>query len=199
MGFFKFCVGCWAWFQVLFSLGIFDDPDVSHVEGDVDPIRDMEIIREELRLKDEEYVNTVFDKLEKAVIRGGDKKQKPDYDCIAKAKHLLCEEHKGIRFGEWNAAEIEILNDHLFITSKPVIYLINMSEKDFFRKKNKWFALAIFTDFNTKKINPNHPLKQKQGNHFIILRWNRSLERNVYGLLVLLYDWLFALMSTRNF
>ncbi|KAL5103430.1 Obg-like ATPase 1 [Taenia crassiceps] len=133
-------------FQVL---RIFDDPDVSHVEGDVDPVRDMEIIREELRLKDEEYVTTVFDKLEKAVIRGGDKKQKPDYDCIAKAKHLLCEEHKGIRFGDWNAAEIEILNDHLFITSKPVIYLINMSEKDFFRKKNKWLVkIKEYVDVN---------------------------------------------------
>ncbi|VDK23237.1 unnamed protein product [Taenia asiatica] len=133
-------------FQVL---RIFDDPDVSHVEGDVDPIRDMEIISEELRLKDEEYVKTAFDKLEKAVVRGGDKKQKPDYDCIAKAKHLLCEEHKGIRFGEWNAAEVEILNDHLFITSKPVIYLINMSEKDFFRKKNKWLVkIKEYVDAN---------------------------------------------------
>ncbi|EUB60715.1 GTP-binding protein [Echinococcus granulosus] len=133
-------------FQVL---RIFDDPDVSHVEGDVDPIRDLEIIREELRLKDEEYVNTTFDKLEKSVIRGGDKKQKPDYDCIAKAKHLLCEERKGIRFGEWNAAEIEILNDHLFITSKPVIYLINMSQKDFFRKKNKWLVkIKEYVDAN---------------------------------------------------
>uniref|UniRef100_A0A915EXC5 Large ribosomal subunit protein eL34 n=1 Tax=Echinococcus canadensis TaxID=519352 RepID=A0A915EXC5_9CEST len=132
-------------FQVL---RIFDDPDVSHVEGDVDPIRDLEIIREELRLKDEEYVNTTFDKLEKSVIRGGDKKQKPDYDCIAKAKHLLCEERKGIRFGEWNAAETEILNDHLFITSKPVIYLINMSQKDFFRKKNKLVKIKEYVDAN---------------------------------------------------
>ncbi|VDM30787.1 unnamed protein product [Hydatigera taeniaeformis] len=147
--YFKFCVCYWVHFEIMPILGIFEDPDVSHVEGDVDPIRDMEIIREELRLKDEDYVNTVFEKLEKAVIRGGDKKQKPDYDCIAKAKHLLCEEHKGIRFGEWNAAEIEILNDHLFITSKPVIYLINMSEKDFFRKKNKWLVkIKEYVDAN---------------------------------------------------
>ena len=100
----------------------------------------MQIISDELRLKDEEYVNSVFDKLERSVIRGGDKKQKPDYDCIAKAKQLLCEEHKAIRFGDWNAAEIEILNTHLFITAKPMIYLINMTESDFFRKKNKWFV-----------------------------------------------------------
>ncbi|VDD82371.1 unnamed protein product [Mesocestoides corti] len=119
-------------------LRVFEVPDVSHVEGDVNPIRDMEIIEEELRQKDEEYVKNIWEKLEKAVIRGGDKKQKPDFECITKAKHLLCEDRKGIRFGDWNAAEIEILNDHLFITAKPMVYLINMSEKDFFRKKNKW-------------------------------------------------------------
>merc|ERR1711928_334049 len=37
-----------------------------------------------------------------------------------------------------NAYDIEVLNKHLFITSKPVIYLVNMSEKDYIRKKNKW-------------------------------------------------------------
>merc|ERR1712098_595124 len=36
------------------------------------------------------------------------------------------------RFGDWNQAVIEVLNKHLFITSKPMLYLINLSEKDFF-------------------------------------------------------------------
>ena len=35
-------------------------------------------------------------------------------------------------------SQIEVLNKHLFLTSKPVIYLVNLSEKDFIRKKNKW-------------------------------------------------------------
>lgn len=35
-------------------------------------------------------------------------------------------------------AQIEVLNKHLFITAKPIIYLINLSEKDYIRKKNKW-------------------------------------------------------------
>ncbi len=34
--------------------------------------------------------------------------------------------------------QIEVLNKHLFITAKPMIYLVNLSEKDFIRKKNKW-------------------------------------------------------------
>ena len=35
-------------------------------------------------------------------------------------------------------SQIEVLNKHLFLTTKPVIYLVNLSEKDFIRKKNKW-------------------------------------------------------------
>ena len=42
------------------------------------------------------------------------------------------------RYGDWNQADIEILNKHLFITAKSMIYLVNLSEKDFIRKKNKW-------------------------------------------------------------
>jgi len=45
----------------------------------VDPIRDLETISEELRLKDEEYLLANLDKLEKTVIRGNDKKGKPEY------------------------------------------------------------------------------------------------------------------------
>lgn len=52
---------------------------MTHVEGEVNPIRDLEIINEELRLKDEEYLSTHLEKLERTVLRGGDKKLKPEY------------------------------------------------------------------------------------------------------------------------
>jgi len=55
---------------------------VIHVEGEVNPIKDMEVINEELRLKDEEYFNVNLEKLEKLAIRGGDKKLKPEYVCF---------------------------------------------------------------------------------------------------------------------
>lgn len=48
------------------------------MEGNVDPVRDIEIIHEELRLKDEEMIGPVFDKLEKTAGRGGDKKLVPE-------------------------------------------------------------------------------------------------------------------------
>lgn len=116
----------------------FDDPDVTHVEGEVDPVRDLDIISEELRLKDEEYLVGHIDKLERTVLRGGDKKMKPEYDMLCKFKVMLVDEKTHLRFGDWNANEIEILNKHPFITTKPVVYLINLSEKDYLKKKNKW-------------------------------------------------------------
>ncbi|KAK5890293.1 hypothetical protein CesoFtcFv8_013827 [Champsocephalus esox] len=60
----------------------FEDEDIIYVEGTVDPVRNMEIIREELRLKDEEMIGPIIDKLEKMAIRGGDKKLKPEYDIM---------------------------------------------------------------------------------------------------------------------
>ena len=116
----------------------FEDPDVTHVEGEVDPVRDLDIISEELRLKDEEKLAQSLDKLEKVVARGSDKKLKPEYDSMCKIKTILVDEKKHLRFADWNAHDIETLNKYMFLTTKPVIYLVNLSDKDFIRKKNKW-------------------------------------------------------------
>nr|XP_061798811.1 obg-like ATPase 1 isoform X2 [Nerophis lumbriciformis] len=120
----------------------FDDEDIIHVEGNVDPVRDMEIIHEELRLKDEEMITPIIDKLEKTAVRGNDKKLKPEYEIMLKVKNWVVDEKKHVRFHhDWNDKEIEVLNKYLFLTSKPMIYLVNLSEKDYIRKKNKCGAL----------------------------------------------------------
>lgn len=56
----------------------FEDDDVIHVEGDVNPVRDIEIINEELRLKDEEQILAALEKLGRTVLRG-EKKDKQEY------------------------------------------------------------------------------------------------------------------------
>jgi len=114
----------------------FDDTEVIHVDGEIDPIRDLETISEELRLKDEEYLVINVDKLEKTA--GREKKLKPEFDALCKIKAHLVDDKRPIRMHDWNMAEIEVLNKHLFITAKPIIYLVNLSEKDYIRKKNKW-------------------------------------------------------------
>ncbi|KAL2741952.1 adenylate kinase 9-like [Vespula maculifrons] len=118
----------------------FEDDDVTHVEGDVNPVRDLEIISEELRLKDVEFLNGHLEKLEKLVVRGNDKKLKPEYDTLLKVKGVLVDDKKHIRYADWSANDIDVLNKYLFLTSKPVIYLVNLSEKDYIRKKNKWLV-----------------------------------------------------------
>merc|ERR1712025_792932 len=115
----------------------FEDKEITHVEGEVDPVRDLDIINEELRLKDEEYFMKVFIDLETKYKRG-EKKLKAEYEIMCEIKDILIDQKKHIRFGEWNAHDVEVLNKHLFITAKPMMYLINLSEKDFIRKKNKW-------------------------------------------------------------
>nr|CAH8872134.1 unnamed protein product [Trichobilharzia regenti] len=119
-------------------LRLFENEDITHIEGDINPVRDLDIIDEELRLKDIEYVTKECEKCEKVVIRGGDKKQMPVYECLTKVKNMLVNDKRSVRFGDWNVSEVEILNEHLFITAKPVIYLVNMSEKAFLKKKSKW-------------------------------------------------------------
>jgi len=126
----------------------FEDKEITHVEGEVDPVRDLDIINEELRLKDEESFMKNFEDLEKKYTRG-EKKLKEEYEIMCKIKDILIEQKRHIRFGDWNAKDVEILNKHLFITAKPMVYLINLSEKDFIRKKNKWLPkIKEFVDKN---------------------------------------------------
>jgi len=117
----------------------FDDTDVTHVEGEVDPIRDLEIISNELRLKDLAYLEGAIDKVEKLALRGGDKSKKPELEVLQKVKDLLTE-GKFVRQHDWHEKDVEILNKHLFLTAKPIVYLVNISEQDYIKKKNKWLA-----------------------------------------------------------
>lgn len=67
----------------------FESEDVTHVEGDVNPVRDMKIIMEELRMKDEEYILKTVDQLERTVVRGGDKKRTQEYETLSKVSCFL--------------------------------------------------------------------------------------------------------------
>eukprot|EP00798_Chlamydomonas_sp_ICE-L_P002411 gene2411-8724_t len=96
----------------------FDNDEVLHVEDSIDPIRDLDIIQSELCKKDMEFVAKAKD---------------------AEVEALLAD-NKPIRDGDWTAGEVEFIKDHMgnLITTKPCVYMINMSSKDFQRKKNKW-------------------------------------------------------------
>jgi len=127
--------GCDAIFHMTRA---FDDAEVVHVDGEVNPVRDIETIQEELRLKDCDHLMKRLTDLEKVYTRGGEKKYKQEFETLTKVKKLMVDEGKPVRAGEWAAKDIEVLNEHLFLTAKPQLYLVNLSEKDYARKKNKW-------------------------------------------------------------
>jgi obg-like ATPase 1 len=126
-----------------------DGEDATHVEGEVDPIRDLEIIANELRLKDIASLEKIVEPLKKEVGRDGKAKEKKDrLETTVKLLDWL-KDGKDIRFGSWNNKEIDVLNEYNLLTAKTGIYLVNMSEKDFLRKKNKWLPkLKAWMDEN---------------------------------------------------
>jgi len=76
------CAGCaMRWLHQLSTnfAGAFDDDDVTHVAGDVDPVRDLDIIFHELRAKDLEQLNKKIAGIEKTAGRDGDKRKKLEY------------------------------------------------------------------------------------------------------------------------
>ncbi len=106
----------------------FENDDIIHVEGSVDPARDIETINIELILSDMEIVSRRLDKSAKAL--KGDKSLAPEVDFLRRLLSEL-ESGKTARSVERDESEDEILNDMPLLSNKPVIYACNMSESDF--------------------------------------------------------------------
>jgi len=117
----------------------FQDKTIEHVEGSVDPCRDMEIISEELILKDLERCKNKLEVTSRLVQKGIDKTKKLEQTILEKVLAHL-EEKKDIRTGTWDAKEIEVLNETQFLTAKSVVYLVNISEKNYEEGKSKWIG-----------------------------------------------------------
>lgn len=121
----------------------FDDSEIIHINGEVNPYADLEIIHDELRLKDIEFAQSHLEKIEKITKRGGQSlevKKKKDETIIVKKIIECLSDGKRIANQKWNTNEVEVINEMLLLTAKPCIYLVNLSEKDYIRKKNKHLA-----------------------------------------------------------
>ena len=112
-------------------LRCFESPDVVHVEGDVNPLRDADIIDIELIAKDLESVNKRLEKVEKTA-KGGDKKAKDELSYLKSIKAILenlepLRRHRDELSEEaWNYATKELF----LLTTKPVMYIANIGEED---------------------------------------------------------------------
>ncbi|CAN4085308.1 unnamed protein product [Withania somnifera] len=114
--------------------------------------------------EDIEFMERRIEDLDKSMKRSNDKQLKIEHELCLKVRTSL-EEGKDVRLGDWKAADIEFLNAFQLLTAKPVVYLVNMNEKDYQRKKNKFLP----------KI---HAWVQEHGGETII-PFSASVERNL--------------------
>ena len=105
----------------------FDDENIVHVEGQVNPISDKEIIDFELQLKDLESVDKKLQKTEKMAKTGGDPKAKAELEVLLKVKKAL-EEGKSARTVHIEEEDKTAIADLHLLTVKPVIYVANVDE-----------------------------------------------------------------------
>ena len=106
----------------------FRDKDITHVDGDVDPIRDVETINLELIFADLETVEKRIGKIEKKA-KSGDKESKAELDILVPLKDIL-EAGKPARTMEYSKDEMDIVKQFTLLTMKPLIYVANLGEED---------------------------------------------------------------------
>ncbi len=112
---------------ILHVLRCFDDDNVVHVDGKVNPVSDKEVIDLELQLKDLDTVDKRLQKVEKSA-RAGDKEAKRAQDILSRFKQVL-EQGKSARSVTFERLEdIEFANDLYLLTNKPVLYVCNVDE-----------------------------------------------------------------------
>lgn len=113
---------------ILHVLRCFDDPNVVHVDGSVNPVRDKEIIDAELQLKDLETVESRLQKVQKQAQSGGDKQAKLACEVFMKYKEAL-EQGKSARTVQFETKDEQLIARDLFLlTAKPVMYVCNVDE-----------------------------------------------------------------------
>lgn len=115
----------------------FEDPNVIHVSGSVDPKRDIDVINTELMLADYESLDKKLKSIEKAAKSTADKKLKMQYDVVKKV-HAALGEGKPARSVQIDELELPFLKELHLITAKPVLYACNVSDGDFSSGGNQW-------------------------------------------------------------
>ena len=127
---------------IIHVLRCFDDENVTHVDGSVNPVRDKEIIDYELQLKDLETIESRIQKVQKQAQTGGDKTAKLAYDVLVKYKEAL-EQGKSARTVVFETKdEIKLARELFLLTSKPVMYVCNVDEASAV-KGNKYVDMVV--------------------------------------------------------
>ena len=113
---------------ILHVLRCFDDDNITHVDGSIDPVRDKEIIDYELQIKDLETVDARIAKTQKQAQTGGDKLAKMQYEVLRQYKEAL-EQGKPARTVSFDTVDEQKFARELFLlTNKPVMYVCNVDD-----------------------------------------------------------------------
>ena len=121
---------------------MFPNEEIVHTEGEVNPVNDLETIKNELRLKDIQFTDNRIEDTTKFLIRNKSKEKEDELTTLNRAKAIL-ESGENIKDVAWSNNDIETLNHCSFLTSKPIVYLLNMGEEDYKKKANKWLPKIV--------------------------------------------------------
>jgi len=113
---------------ILHVLRCFQDDNVTHVDGSVDPVRDKEIIDLELQLKDLETIESRIQKVQKQAQSGGDKQAKRFLDILIRYKEALLHGNSARTVKLDNKEDRKLAKDLFLLTDKPVLYVCNVDE-----------------------------------------------------------------------
>ena len=113
---------------ILHVLRCFDDDNITHVDGSVDPLRDKSIIDTELQLKDLETVEARLQKVYKQAQTGGDKAAKLAYEVLSRYKEALEQGLNARTVSFETKDEQKVARELYLLTSKPVLYVCNVDE-----------------------------------------------------------------------
>ena len=113
---------------ILHVLRCFDDPNIVHVDGSVDPVRDKEVIDMELQLKDLETVENRLAKVQKQAQAGGDKTARKLCDILVRYKEALLEGKSCRTVVFDNPEDQQLAKDLYLLTNKPIMYVCNVDE-----------------------------------------------------------------------
>ena len=118
----------------------FEDSNIVHVDGSINPVRDIETINLELILADIETIDKKIDKAKKLI--KADKKYQFELETLEKIK-LTLEDGKAARTINYTDEEKEVLKETFLLTLKPVLYVANISENDILSKDNNTYVNQV--------------------------------------------------------
>lgn len=119
----------------------FENENITHVSGEIDPISDIETINLELILADLESVEKRMDRARKN-LKGGDKKYQQEFALLEKVKANL-EAEKPARYMELTADERQIIRELFLLTMKPILYVANVSEEEVVNHQNNPYVQQV--------------------------------------------------------